>query len=814
MLQFDELESIIKGEALQVFFNAPITELLTDSRNAALHSGTLFFAIQGERHDGHTYIQHLYRNGIRQFVVEREIDISELQEANILQVDSSILALQRLARHHRDKFDLEVIGITGSNGKTIVKEWLHQLVSPFTHAIKTPQSYNSQIGVPLSVWKIASGHRLGIFEAGISKVGEMQALEHIIRPHIGIFTNIGPAHDEGFSSIAEKVKEKALLFRQSRGILYCRDHELIHEHVSTLGIATFSWGKSNEADICLKEIRYQDRKCSVVLCYEREDIGFELPFGDRASIENALHCITYMLFMGYDRVTIDHSLVQLKRIKMRLELKDGINQSYVIDDSYSNDLQGLSVALDFMNQYQLKEKKTLLLSDIPESGISEEELYRNVADILRSKGVTRLIGIGPAICRNRSEFEASADFYLNVDQYLADFDRQDYGNEIILVKGARRFGFERLAHRLEQKIHGTVLEIDLNALVNNLNYYRSKLRPGTKIMVMVKAFAYGNGSQEVAGLLQYHKVDYLAVAYADEGVKLRQQGITLPIMVMNPTVESFDALLKYHLEPELYSLRILRAYLTFLTGRKAKAHLKLDTGMHRLGFVEKDSERLLSKLVAHPNLEIISIFSHLAGADADEHDVFSTQQATRFLQYYRNLQKALHYQPLRHLVNSAGILRFKTYHFDMVRLGIGLYGIESNQKEQARLEHISTLKTVVSQVKIVAAGLSIGYGRAERTKKEMKIATIAIGYADGFPRALGNGCGTVLINGRERPIVGNVCMDMCMVDVTGLTVEAGDEVIVFGRDLPITTMAKKLHTIPYEILTNISQRVKRVFYKE
>lgn len=810
MIDFNSLAGITAGEIVLSEYSGEIKYLITDSRKSFFAGGGIFFAISGARHDGHDYIKSLYDKGVRQFVVEKDIEGSHLPGSNLLKVGSSLMALQAAARVHREQFDVEVVGITGSNGKTIVKEWLFQLIVPYRKAVKNPHSYNSQIGVPLSVWQLNEQHEVGIFEAGISEPGEMEKLEAILRPTVGIFTNIGPAHDAGFNSRKQKIQEKARLFQHTDRVVYCKDHEEIDQYLAGKG---FNWGHHVDSDVRIMDVVHNERETLVNIRFGSDHV-FKIPFIDKASIENCLHCITYMLLKGYDSLSIQEGISKLHKVHMRLELKKAIHNSYVIDDVYNNDLAGLQIALDFLSHQKQHESKSVIISDILQSVADQEKLYTQVNELLKTANVTKIVGIGPALTRFKKLFDMEAYFYETTADFLRQHDFTSFREEIILVKGARTFAFERIVRTLEEKIHGTQLEINLDALTNNLNFYRSRMKPETRLMVMVKAFAYGSGSLEVANLLQFHRVDYLGVAYADEGVMLRKNGIYLPIMVMNPSEDSFEKLYQYQLEPEVYNFNIFKQLTSFLGNRSMKVHLKLDTGMHRLGFEEDDIDQLIGLLQKNPNLEVKSIFSHLAGSDEAAHNAFSKEQAAKFERLSGRIMQNLHQRPLRHLVNSPGIVRFPEYHYDMVRLGIGLYGLEANKLEQHRLQPISRLKTIISQIKHIRKGETVGYSRKGLAKEDMQIATIAIGYADGFSRAFSNGVGEVWLHGKKAPVIGNVCMDMTMIDITGIDASEGDEVEVFGEHLTIMEVASKINTIPYEILTNVSQRVKRVYYME
>ncbi|TPE45238.1 bifunctional UDP-N-acetylmuramoyl-tripeptide:D-alanyl-D-alanine ligase/alanine racemase [Pontibacter mangrovi] len=818
MLTFQQLPSITQGKLVQFTQPLPVVHLLTDSRKLSQPAGSVFFAIRGKYNDGHKYLPQLYAQGVRAFVLEQG-EPEELKrlypEANILQVESSLEALQQLAAWHRAQFSIPVIGITGSNGKTIVKEWLSQLLSPDELVVKSPRSYNSQLGVPLSVWQLQPNHTLAIFEAGISQPGEMEKLQPIIRPTIGIFTNIGTAHDEGFTSREQKVQEKLKLFKEVELLFYCSDYELLHQAVQAQCINSFTWSRQNkEAELFISATTTAGHKTIVVYTFDGEKQRLAIPFTDEASVENALHCLAILLHRRLPLSEIQDRLDRLHPVAMRLEMKEAINGCYLIDDTYNYDLAGLAIALDLQASQPQRGQHTLILSDVLESGLPEQQLYQKVAELVQAHRVQRLLGIGPTISKYSHLFPRAV-FYTSTADFLKAFSPAEFRNEVILVKGARVFGFEKIVQAFQQKVHGTVLEVNLDALVHNLNYYRSKLAPDTKLMVMVKAFAYGSGSFEVANLLQFHRVDYLAVAYVDEGVALRENGITLPIMVMNPSQDSFVKLRQYNLEPEIYSLEQLQDFVSILEpNAKYKIHLKLDTGMHRLGFVPEDFEALFALLEQHPQLQVASAFSHLAGADEAVHNDFSQLQISRFRSMAAALEERLKYKVIKHILNSAGIVRFPEHQLDMVRLGIGIYGVEATGAEQEALRPVSILKTTVSQVKGIKQGETVGYSRKGIADTDKTTATIAIGYADGYDRRFSNGVGQVLINGRRCPIIGNVCMDMCMVDVTGVQVKAGDTAVVFGPELTLTELAQRIGTIPYELLTNVSTRVKRVFYSE
>ena len=795
-----------------------ITSLLTDSRNLAMVDGCLFFALATARNDGHKYIASLYEKGLRHFVVNHiPEDMLNARNADFLVVPDTLLALQQLAANYRQRFTIPVVGITGSNGKTIVKEWLSYLLSDTKKVVKSPKSYNSQIGVPLSVWQMRPEDEIAIFEAGISQPGEMHRNWEVIRPTIGILTNIGAAHDAYFDSREQKLEEKLKLFPEVQTLIYCADQNLtiLRQNKDT---TYFSWGQSPASDLKITFLKTTAGKTTVHTQYKGVPMQFTLPYPDKASLENAMHCLACMIVLDYPPAYITERMSALPAIEMRMELKEAINNCAVINDSYSSDYNGLQIAVDFLAQQQQHAKKTVILSDILESGRNLNDLYDDVARLFLSKDICRVIGIGPEISQYAEKFSMEKLFYPDTATFLRDFPFSSLHNETILLKGARVFAFERIDEALQQQAHETVMEINLNALAYNLNYYRLKLLPGVKVMAMVKAFSYGSGGYEIANLLQFHRVDYLSVAYADEGVELRKSGINMPIMVMNPEEQSLDKMLEYNLEPEIYSFRVLSWLKEKLAAGNRQPevaiHIKLDTGMHRLGFEEKEMPALIQELKTISGLCIASVFSHLATGDEARFDEYTNQQIAAFKRMSQTLQDAYTYPITRHLLNSAGISRFPDAQFDMVRLGIGLYGVGLDEAEQKQLENVSTLKTIISQIRHIPAGDAVGYGRAFVASEAMTIAVIPIGYADGLHRLFGNGRGRVLVNGHYAPVIGNVCMDMCMIDVSGIEVHENDEVIIFGEKLPITEIAKVLETIPYEVLTSVGRRVKRVYFQE
>ena len=792
---------------------AIIDYISIDSRSLQNGENTLFFALSGPNHDGHQYIEELINKGTQYFVVTR-IPEDVKEKGNFLVVENTLEALQKFAAYYRSLFDFPIIGITGSNGKTIIKEWLNFLLSPDYNIIRSPKSYNSQVGVPLSILGIKEKHNLGIFEAGISTTNEMEKLQKIIQPTIGILSNIGSAHDEGFQSVAEKIKEKLKLFTSVK-VLILNKNKSISAFINPK-IKTFSWCSDDKsADVYITK-KNTDELTVLCVKYQEDTFTITIPFHDQASIENAIHCMMVMLYFGYTKKIIQTRMAQLYPVEMRLKVKNGINNTTIIDDSYSSDFQSLKIALDFLENQKQHKKKTVILSDIFQSGLNNEELYSQVSQLIISNKINRVIGIGETFSQFKNKFINCVAFK-NVADFTKAFENLNFENETILIKGARDFHFEEIVSMLEEKTHETVLEINLNAISHNLNFYKSKLAPKTKMMVMVKAFGYGNGGFEIAKLLEHHKVDYLGVAFADEGISLKSAGITVPIMVLNPESTSFSALIQHQLEPEIYSIKGLKAFLKIAEQKKLKyfpIHIKLDTGMHRLGFEEENLTELIQTLKGNETVQIKSILSHMATSDDLKHDAFSKSQIALFEKLSSQLQTSLNIKPIRHILNTSGITNYPEAQYDMVRLGIGLYGISNDYEEQKELENVGTLKSIISQIRTIEKGESVGYGRRFIAEKETIIATIPIGYADGIRRAWGNGVGYVLINNKQAKIIGSVCMDMLMVDVTNIDCKEGQTVIVFGENPTVNFMTKQLNTIPYEILTSISQRVKRVFFRE
>lgn len=815
-----EIAKII-GANTEQLNNNKISLLLTDSRRLSFPEQSLFFALKTKTNDGHRYIQELYKLRVRNFVIsDWNPEYDHMTEANFLVVKDTLKALQKLATYHRKRFNIPVIGITGSNGKTIVKEFLYQLLHNEFNIVRSPRSYNSQLGVPLSVWQINEKHTLGIFEAGISQPDEMERLQPIIAPTVGIITNIGEAHQENFLSSRQKCLEKLTLFNDCEAIIYDGDDPFISNCIEAacLSHKAIAWSRTDsDAPLFIEAIEKKDRKTIIHCTLLGFNQTFTIPFTDDASIENVIHCMAVMLYLKPTSVNDASKFAKLEPVDMRLDVKQGINNCLLINDTYNSDINSLDIALDFQQSRKggKKLKSTLILSDILQSGTLPKSLYKKVADLVSRKKVERIIGIGRDLKEYASLFNLEKEFYTTTEEFIKSASFKKFKDELILIKGSRKFHFEQISELLEKKVHETILEVNLDAIVHNFNHYRSLLQPETKMVCMVKAFGYGAGYYELAKTLQEHRCDYLAVAVADEGAELRKEGISIPIIVMNPEFSSFNVLFENHLEPEVYSFRLLDALIRETERRGITSypiHVKIDTGMHRLGFQPNDIPELCKKLKDQSGLTVRSTFSHLVGSDSYIFDDFTHQQLDKFTQAAHCLEEGLDHKVIKHILNSAGIERFADYQMDMVRLGIGLYGVSASG--QKGLRNVSTLKTTILQIQNVPAGDSIGYSRKSYVQRDSRIAIIPIGYADGLDRHFSNGGGEVLINGKRCPIVGNICMDACMVDVTDIQANEGDSVIIFGDELPVSELSDKLKTIPYEILTSISPRVKRVYFWE
>ena len=827
--------------------------LLTDSRSLCFPEETLFFALKTQRNDGHRYISDLYRRGVRHFVVEQVPEHIEVlyPDADFLRVPSPLAALQRLAERHRDEFDIPIIGITGSNGKTMVKEWLYQLLLPSQKIVRSPRSYNSQIGVPLSVWLLNEQTEVGIFEAGISQPGEMSALRDIIQPTIGVLTSLGPAHQENFRSMEEKCMEKLELMHDTEAVVYCSDNDVVSRCIRRMQYKgeKIAWSRYDEnVAFFVKSVQPLNYSPSSLLLppsstityiCQGEENTFTIPFIDEASIENAITCAAVALHLGITPAQLADRMSRLEPVAMRLEVKQGQHGCILINDSYNSDINSLDIALDFMGRRGYEGTgvrgrentalpRTIVLSDLFQTGISPDLLYAQVSDLCVKRGIDKFIGIGPELSAQADRIHiADKQFFADVNHFLASDTFNDLHDELILLKGARPFGFDRITEQLEQKVHETILEVNLNAVVENLNYYRSFLKPETKMVCMIKADAYGAGAVEIAKTLQDQRVDYLAVAVADEGVTLRKAGITANIMIMNPEMTAFKTMFDYDLEPEVYSFRLMDALIK--AARKEgitgwPVHIKLDTGMHRLGFDPiQDIDEVIDRL-KHQNAIIPrSVFSHFVGSDSDDFDAFSARQFELFEQGSQKLQSAFSHKILRHMDNSAGIEHFPERQLDMCRLGLGLYGVdpysspklgEAGRGQNKGLSCVSTLKTTILQLRHVPAGDTVGYSRKGKIERDSVIAAIPIGYADGLNRHLGNRQGYCLVRGQKAEYVGNICMDVAMIDVTDIPCQEGDQVEIFGEHLPVTVLSDIIDTIPYEVLTAVSNRVKRVYFQD
>lgn len=834
-MNFKEIHTIIGGKLiLQSNRKESITELSIDSRRIVAASATLFFAIAGEQRSGIQFVKDAYLKGVRNFVIHEKIDLSFMhQAANVVLVKDSVAALQKLGTYIRQQFQLPVIAITGSNGKTIVKEWLSKILSgtaPFNEKagiVKSPKSFNSQIGVPLSLWQIQAEHTIGVFEAGISKVGEMAHLEAMIQPSIGILTNIGDAHSEFFSSKEEKLQEKLKLFYHSDYLVVSLDINHIKEGLDILkkknkNLKRFTWSYEDEqADLYIFSKRIKRQQCSLQYYYLGKKYTVHIPFTQDAYVQNAINVIATLLLLGVDFETIKEGIAQLKAVAMRLEVRDAVNDCFLIADTYNSDLSSLKAGLEFLSQ-QMHKKKTLILSDMQESGKDKTKQAAAIASLLKEYKVGKFIAIGAELNAHQALFlenkKMETHFFETTELFLKQYHPSFFEKEYILLKGARKFAFERIQNRLELQLHNTILEVNLEAIAHNLKAYKKCIKPSTKLMAMVKAYSYGSGSVEVAQKLQYEGVDYLTVAYTDEGIELRNSGISLPIMVMSPEIHSFESMIRWRLEPEIFNIHSLQLFIQAANAQQEMhypIHLKLDTGMHRLGFEEQDLEMMLYLLHNTETVKVASIFSHLAGSDELRLNTFTAKQNKIFDKMSGMIMQQLAYKPLLHIANSAGIVNHPELQKDMVRLGIGLYGIDSSKHMQQKLQNVSTLKSYIVQIRNVAKTETVGYSRKGKLKRDSKIATVAIGYADGYFRSFGNGVGYMLVHNKKARIVGNVCMDMCMLDVTDIKdVQEGDEVIVFGKELPVSTLAAWGQTISYEVLTSISRRVNRVYVNE
>jgi alanine racemase len=812
----------ILGIKNQNIAEGEISLLLTDSRKLSHPQETLFFAIETKQNDAHKFISDLYGLGVRNFVVTKIFpEWKSFTDTNFLKVTNTLHALQKLAGYHRKQFNIPVIGITGSNGKTIVKEWLYQLLEEDYNITRSPRSYNSQTGVPLSVWEMTENTTLAIFEAGISQPDEMKYLEPVIRPTIGVFTKLGEAHQENFSSQQQKCMEKMELFVNSNVFIYEEDNKIINQSADRMVLSqkSFCWSRKDpDAPLYIRKTEKNGSKTTIYYSFLNLEYSVSIPFMDEASIENAISCLAVMLYLNVKPEIISKRMMKLEPVAMRLDVRQGKNNCTIINDTYNSDINSIKIALDFQQQRKVEQslKKTLIISDILQTGLLPKSLYKHVAELVQQSGIEKLIGIGHDICENSEVFTVrEKHFFRSTEDFIRSNTWKEFENELILLKGARRYHFEQINELLEQRIHETVLEVDLDALVHNFNFYKSRISPQTKLICMVKANGYGAGAVEIAKTLQYHRCAYFAVAVAEEGIELRKEGISTPIIVLNPEVNGFEELFSKDLEPEVYNFRILDAFIREAERRgitNYPIHLKIDTGMHRLGFLPAQIPELLERLKSQKGLKVKSVFSHLAASESWMFDSFTQEQIDIIDVAHREIGEKLGYPVWKHILNSAGIERFINAQWDMVRLGIGLYGVSASGLNG--LKNVSTLKTTILQIQEIPNHETVGYGRKEALNRDAKIATIRIGYADGLDRKSGNRKGKVWINGKYAPIVGNVCMDLCMIDITGIDAKEGDSVIVFGENLPVLEVAESIDTIPYEILTSISPRVKRIYVKE
>ena len=840
-LYFSQLSEILTGIPFQFDQDNYIEYLETDSRKAVLFGEqTLFFALQNKKgRNGHQFVQQAYNKGIRNFLVSEKID---LPHANVFQVDNTLTALQKLSEHHRQQFDYPILAITGSNGKTIVKEWLYQLLHIPFNIVRSPKSYNSQLGVPLSVWQMQANHNLAIFEAGISEVNEMEHLEKIIQPTIGLFTNIGPAHAANFENKEEKINEKLKLFHSCEHIIYCKDHPEIDANVqaSKKSIKAFSWSlesPDSELFFSINNNVELKRKGKIVhVC--KNKLLFPKGSATNFKTQNLLHCIACIWYLivelnalklspkeqisRFQELVHEDNLQLLQTMPMRLSQKSGVNNCLLIDDTYNSDLYSLQIALDFQKQQNNHLKNTLVLTDILQSGIEEKSLYKKIGEIIKARSIDRFVGIGPNMQQHKNliePFVTKSDFYESTTDFIKAIPVLNLYSECILFKGARIFQLEKAVEQLSEKLHQTTLEINLTALSQNLKVYKSLLKPSTKMMIMVKAFSYGAGTYEIANALQFNGVDYLCVAYTDEGIALRKAGIQLPIMVLSPEPNTFAALVSHRLEPEIYNISHLQKLIYFLQqnnfDRPIDIHLNFDTGMHRLGFTTSDLPELLSILSKTKQVKVVSVFSHLMGSEDVNAKEFTHQQFSTYLNIVNQLEEALQIKVQKHICNTAGMVNYPEMQLDMVRLGLGLYGIDATKKIQDKLQLVGQFSSSIAQIRMVKKGEGIGYNWSEKLKRDSKIAIVNVGYGDGLLRKASNGRFSFKINNQQAPIIGRVCMDMCMVDVTDiLEVKEGDKVVIFDDVFSMNALSQALETIPYEVLTNLSNRVKRIYVQE
>lgn len=813
-----KIAEIIEGKLIGNPTDSEILHLVIDSRKINFPVSSLFFAIKGPQHDGHEFIQDAFQSGINHFIIsDPKFPKESIPNACFVLLEDTLAALQKLASYHRKQFQIPIIGITGSNGKTIVKDWLGFVLSTQFNICKNPKSYNSQVGVPLSIWNLQEENEIGIFEAGISEPGEMIFLEKIINPTLGIFTNIGSAHQENFINLEEKIREKLTLFAPCEKIIVRNDDPLIEEEIRNKypHKNLITWGASESSQF-QTNFKKTGTQTEIYISNGDQNYYFNIPFSDQASIENACHVFITCITLNADMALVTEQMNWLSQVNMRLSFKSGKNQCFIVDDTYSNDFDSLKIAIDSLGNLHQYPQKTIILSDIAEASENQKELYSDIAKILYQKNITKVIGIGNEIEKHSNLFKGETHFYKNVNSFLQEIHELNFHHEAMLIKGARKFGLEKIVGRLENKVHDTIMEVNLNAMIHNLNYYRRKIPKGTQIMAMVKASGYGTGTHEIAHILHFHHVNYLSVAYADEGIELRNHGIKLPIMVMNAEATAIEILMEHQLEPVIYNFENLRQLLDHqkIGNKVPPIHIEIDTGMHRLGFDPNQIDELVRILQQEKRLEIKSIFSHLAAADEPEMRTFTLHQIELFKNIAEQIEQAIGKKIIKHIANSSGASQFKEATFDMIRLGVGLYGVGSDPNEQAKLQPVISLFSTVAQIIHVNKGESIGYGRSFIADKGMTIATVPIGYADGFRRSLSNGKGKMFVHGKSAPVIGRVCMDMTMIDITGIGAEVGDQVEIIGENYPIELFAKSMDTIPYEVLTSISQRVRRIYTQE
>lgn len=832
-----ELASLFGSKSILPFPAASVSELLTDSRSLTLNpSSALFFALSTKTNDGHRFLEHLLREGVRNFVVthlpfpDPENVPAQWSECNFLIVSDVLEALQKLGGDVRRSSEATVVAITGSRGKTTLKEYLFQALEPMQRVTRSPRSFNSQIGVPLSLARIEADTQTAVIEAGISSYGEMERLSEIIRPDIAVLTNIGAEHDEGFRTRDDKAREKALLARGAKAFVYNSDDphsryaaKLLEQTSPDTELVSIS---RLESEAAIRVLSTEPCRIGTRIFYSvegRPRESADLPFpASSCEIDNCICAIAVMLLLGYEPGVIAWRLKDLRPVSTRLDVSEGVNGCQLIYDSFTSDLASLRSALDFMKRRPIYESmgRTLVLSDLHHESHSggPEAIYPEIASLARAAGISRFIGVGPSLAAHEADFPEGSKFFPSVESLMEALSTSDFSRELILLKGSPEAGFEALREKLEVRTHETVLEVNLDAIVQNFNYFRSQLPASCGLVAMVKASGYGAGSYEIAKTLQDHGAAYLAVAVLDEGIDLRRAGISMPIMVMNPKVVNYKAMFSFRLEPEIYCFDMLADVIR--EARKNSlhhypVHIKLDTGMHRMGFEEHELPELIERLCSTDAIRPATMFSHLATADCPDMNDYTLLQLERFERFTRYIQERYPLPIKRHVLNSAGILRFPDHHYDFARLGIGLYGVNTLPAQMEKpLATVSTLRTVVIAVKELSEGETVGYARRGKVSRPSRIATIPIGYADGMNRHFGNGRSRVYINGHEAPTIGNICMDACMIDVTGIPCAPGDSVEIFGPHIPVQRLADILDTIPYEILTSVSPRVKRIYYRE